>query len=298
MWETSIKHYKRFMTIEKGLQPLSIKAYIADVHKLQQFVEQFGLALSPVDIRSRHLQQFIDWLSELCVAPSTQARIISGIKAFYSYLYIDEQINVNPTELLEAPRYTRKLPDVLTNEEVDLMINAIDLSKPEGHRNKAIIETLYGCGLRVSELTSLRLTDLYFDDHYIRVIGKGSKERLIPVNDTTIQSIEYYIQDRNKLGNIDKTSENIVFLNRRGKKLTRVMIYTIVKNLSQKAQISKNVSPHTFRHTFATQLVQHGADLRAVQMMLGHESIVTTEIYAHLNQTFLRDTLEKYHPRF
>ncbi len=298
MWESTIKHYKRFMTIEKGLQPLSIKAYIADVQKLQQFVEQFGYELSPVDIRSKHLKQFIDWLNELCIAPSTQARIISGIKAFYSYLYIDEQISINPTELLDAPRYTRKLPDVLTNEEVEAIIQAIDLSKPEGHRNKAIIETLYGCGLRVSELTSLRLTDLYFDDNYIRVTGKGNKERLIPVNDTNIQSIKFYVQDRNKLRKIEKDSENIVFLNRRGKKLTRVMIFTIVKNLSQKAHITKNISPHTFRHTFATQLVQHGADLRAVQMMLGHESIVTTEIYAHLNQTFLRDTLEKYHPGF
>jgi integrase/recombinase XerD len=228
----------------------------------------------------------------------SQARIISGLKAFYKFLSIDEYIEENPTLLIEAPKLGRKLPVVLSVAEIDQLQAVIDLSSSEGHRNKAIIETLYSCGLRVSELIGLQISNLFFDQAYIKVIGKGNKERLVPISQKAIREIKYYVEGyRNHMSNIDKKSENILFLNRRGKQLTRVMIFTIVKRLAEKAEFSKSISPHTFRHSFATHLVEGGADLRVVQEMLGHESILTTEIYTHLDREFLKETIMMYHPR-
>jgi integrase/recombinase XerD len=227
----------------------------------------------------------------------SQARIISGLKAFYKYLIMEDYIDKDPTMLLETPNIGRKLPEVLSIEEIDRIIGAIDLSNPQGQRNKAIVETLYSCGLRVSELINLRITNLFFKDGFIKVSGKGNKERLVPIGQKAIKEIQFYFQDRNLLSTIDKSGENIVFLNRRGKPLTRVMIFTIVKNLAKIAGIKKNISPHTFRHSFATHLIDGGADLRAVQEMLGHESIITTEIYTHLDREYLRDAIIQFHPR-
>jgi integrase/recombinase XerD len=243
------------------------------------------------------LKEFVIWAGELGMSLKSQARLISGIKSFFKYLLLDEQINTDPSELLETPKTGRKLPVVLSIEEIDRIIAAIDLSRDDGHRNRAIIETLYSCGLRVSELVDLRITDLTLTQGFIKVTGKGSKERLVPISEKAVQDIEnYFIHSRNHLAPV-KGSENIVFLNRRGKKLTRVMIFTIIKTLALKAGVKKNISPHTFRHSFATHLVEGGADLRAVQEMLGHESILTTEIYTHLNREYLRDAIIMFHPR-
>jgi len=243
------------------------------------------------------LKDFISWINETGLHARSQARIISGLKAFYNYLLIEDSIEKDPTALLQSPNIGRKLPEVLSIDEIDRILGAIDLSKPEGQRNKAIIETLYSCGLRVSELINLRITNLYFKDGFIKVTGKGNKERLVPIGEKAIKEIRYYFQDRNLLSNIDKSGENIVFLNRRGKPLSRVMIFTIIKNLAKTAGIKKNISPHTFRHSFATHLIDGGADLRAVQEMLGHESIITTEIYTHLDREYLRDAIIRFHPR-
>jgi integrase/recombinase XerD len=253
--------------------------------------------VSPVTITLKHLKDFIYWINELGLSARSQARIISGLKAFFKYLILEDSIDNDPSSLLESPRLGRKLPEVLSIDEIDQIIAAIDLSQPEGQRNKAIIETLYSCGLRVSELINLKISNLYFDDGFIRVVGKGDKERLVPIGQKAMKEIRYYFQDRNLMNNIDKNSENIVFLNRRGKQLTRVMIFTIIKRLVEKAKIDKKVSPHTFRHSFATHLIDGGADLRAVQEMLGHESIITTEIYTHLDREYLRDAIIQYHPR-
>jgi len=253
--------------------------------------------LVPTQVAYEHLKAFMTWAGELGMSLRSQSRLVSGIKSFFKYLLIDEQISVNPAELLEAPRSGRKLPVVLGIDEIDRIINAIDLSKPEGHRNRAIIETLYSCGLRVSELVGLRITDLHFSQGFIRVKGKGNKERLVPISNRAIHDIDnYFKQSRHHIKPV-KAAGNIVFLNRRGNKLTRVMIFTIIKILVEKAGIKKQVSPHTLRHSFATHLVEGGADLRAVQEMLGHESILTTEIYTHLSREYLRDAIIMYHPR-
>ena len=296
-WSTYISEYISYLKIEKSLSKNSIEAYHRDIYMLQSFLELQKLNIQPTQIELQHLRDFISWVNELGISARTQARVISGIKSFYKYLLLDEKIENDPTALLESPRIGRKLPVILSVKEIDDLINAIDLSKPEGHRNKAIIETLYSCGLRVSELINLRLTDLFFDQGFIKILGKGNKERLVPISQKAIKEIEIYINHYRIHSKTDKQSENILFLNRRGKMLTRVMIFTVIKMLAKITGLQKSVSPHTFRHSFASHLIDGGADLRAVQEMLGHESIITTEIYTHLDTEYLRDTIIQYHPR-
>ena len=273
----------------------SILAYQNDVDKLKEFAA--ASSKLPDQLNYDDLKQFLSTLFDLGLSARSQARIISGIKQFYGFLILENLVKVDPSELLEQPKLGRKLPEVLTIEEIDSLLAAIDLSKNEGHRNHAMLETLYSCGLRVSELVGLRFSDLFFEEGFIRVIGKGNKERLVPVSQQVQKEIDIYQQHiRNHL-NIQKGSENIVFLNRRGAQLTRVMVFTIIKNLAESIGLKKNISPHTFRHSFATHLIEGGANLRAIQEMLGHESITTTEIYTHLDQRFLRDAILSYHPR-
>ena len=296
-WEKAESGFVAFLKLEKSLSANSIEAYKADLQKLKSYFQLQSLSIPPDQVEYTHLKNFVVWLNELGISPRSQSRIISGLKSFFRYLIIEEKIDKDPTELLDAPRLGRKLPEVLSLPEIDQLMAAIDLSKPEGHRNKAIIETLYSCGLRVSELIDLRLTNLFFNDEFIKVLGKGSKERLVPISPKAIKEIRFYFEQYRNHLSPKKGSENIVFLNRRGGKMTRVMIYTIVRELALKAGIKKNISPHTFRHSFATHLVDGGADLRAVQEMLGHESILTTEIYTHLNREYLRDEIMRFHPR-
>lgn len=296
-WDSYIKGFKSYLQLEKSLSENSVDAYIYDVEKLFQFISYFKLDISPDKIDYHLLQEFVKWVTELGMSARTQARVISGIKGFYKYLILENVIKVDPTELLESPKIGRKLPDTLNVEEINSLINAIDLSKPEGERNKAILETLYGCGLRVSELVNLRISGLYFDAGFVRVIGKGDKERLVPIGSVAKKHINIYLGKIRCHMIIKKGNEDILFLNRRGAKLTRVMIFTIIKQLAEKIGLKKKISPHTFRHSFATHLIEGGADLRAVQDMLGHESITTTEIYTHLNREFLRDAIIRFHPR-
>jgi len=296
-WEQIIVQFRNFLKLEKSLSANSISAYETDVRKFVTYLEIKELAITPNQVKLKDLKNFIEWINELGLHARSQSRIISGLKSFFKFLLLDNQIETDPSGLLESPKIGRKLPEVLSIIEIDKIIAAIDLSAPEGQRNKAIIETLYSCGLRVSELVNLKITNLFFDEGFIKVIGKGSKERLVPIGSKAIKEIELYFNDRNLLPNVDKASQNIVFLNRRGKQLTRVMIFTIIKRLVEKAQIKKTISPHTFRHSFATHLIDGGADLRAVQEMLGHESIITTEIYTHLDREYLRDAIIRFHPR-
>jgi len=297
MWNKNIYNFEIFLKLEKSLSPNSVSAYIHDIHMLTQYLEAANIEKEPAEIELSDLRKFVQWISELGVTPRTQARVISGIKAFFIFLMIEEIIEVNPITLLETPKIGKKLPVVLSVEEIDRLLAAIDLSKPEGQRNKAMIETLYSCGLRVTELINLKISNMYPDLGFIRVVGKGNKERLIPISPKALKEIDLYYQDRRRLPKIENSDGNIVFLNRRGKRLTRVMIFTIVKDLAKKIQLKKKISPHTFRHSFATHLVEGGADLRAVQEMLGHESILTTEIYTHLDSEYLRDTIIRFHPR-
>jgi integrase/recombinase XerD len=294
-WKQARTDFGNYLRLEKSLSENSISAYLIDVQKLEDFFSDNGSCKSPVSVTYDDLVKFIAWFGNKNQNARTQSRILSGIRAFYRFLLIDGKISENPSTLLESPRIGLKLPDVLSVEEIDSMISKIDLSKPEGHRNKAILETLYGCGLRVSELTGLRITDIHRKEGFIIVTGKGNKQRLIPISRTAVKYIDMYISDRKLLTKIHDA--NIVFLNRRGKKLTRAMIFHIIKELAARAEIKKNIHPHTFRHSFATHMVQAGADLRAVQEMLGHESIITTEIYTHIDRSFLRETINKYHPR-
>lgn len=296
-WESSIVQFRSYLKLERSLSNNSITAYETDIRKFVTYLEIAKLQVTPLSVTLQNLKDFIQWINELGLNARSQARIISGLKAFFKYLILEDIIETDPSNLLESPRLGRKLPEVLSLVEIDLIIAAIDLSKPEGQRNKAIIETLYSCGLRVSELINLKISNLYFDDGFIRIVGKGNKERLVPIGNKAMKEIKYYFQDRNVLSQIDKASENIVFLNRRGKKLTRVMIFTIIKKLAEIAKINKSISPHTFRHSFASHLIDGGADLRAVQEMLGHESIITTEIYTHLDREYLRDAIIQFHPR-
>lgn len=294
-WEHYIKDFVSYLKIEKGLAENSVFAYQRDVEKLHDFAK--SIQKSPIQITSEHLKQFIAELFDMGLSPRSQARIISGIKQFYSYLLLEDEIKDDPSELLEMPSLGRKLPEVLSEAEIDALIEAIDYSKAEAERNHAILETLYSCGLRVSELVNLKFEDLHFDKGFIRVIGKGNKERLVPINQTAANLIsEYRLNSRADL-KVKPGNEKIVFLNRRGAKLTREMIFTILKDLATKIGLKKQVSPHTFRHSFATHLLEGGANLRAIQEMLGHESITTTEIYTHLDERFLRDAILKFHPR-
>ncbi len=294
-WSRDIKNFVSYLKIEKGLAENSILAYQNDVAKLCDFA--VSNQKSPTEITYNDLKQFIAELFDLGLSARSQARIISGIKQFYSFLLLENVISNDPSELLEQPKIGRKLPEILTIEEIDALIAAIDLSKNEGHRNRAIIETLYSCGLRVSELINLRFSNLYFDEGFIRVIGKGNKERLVPVSPQVQKEIELYNNHIRRHQEITRGHENIVFLNRRGSQLTRVMIFTIIKELAKSIDLKKTISPHTFRHSFATHLIEGGANLRAIQDMLGHESITTTEIYTHLDQRFLRDAILSFHPR-
>ncbi len=296
-WEESKKGYETYLKLEKSLSPNSTTAYINDVNKLIEFLNKFYKKIGPEKVKLLHLKKFIEWLNERGVSPRTQARTISGIKSFYKYLLIEGMITSDPTALLESPRIGRKLPDILSMEEIDELIDAIDIDKPEGQRNKAMLETLYSCGLRVSELVSLKITNLHFAQGFIKIEGKADKERLVPVSSRAVDEIEKYMESYRQHLKISKDSENILFLNRRGKKLSRVMVFTIIKNLAGKIQLKKKISPHTFRHSFATHLINGGADLRAVQEMLGHESILTTEIYTHLDRDYLKNTIHQFHPR-
>lgn len=295
-WISAIEDYERFLRLEKSLSKNSVNAYIHDVTILAKFADEV-VGKEPESIDSNDMSLFLEHIKDKGLNHRSQARILSGVKGLFKYLMIEEAIDVDPTMQIEGPKMTRKLPDVLSVEEIDAIEATFDLSKSEGQRNKAIIETLYSCGLRVSELVNLRITDLNFEQGFIKVIGKGDKERLVPIGQKAIKEINLYKPDRNSLSSIQKGSENILFLNRRGKKLTREMIFTIVKNAAQKAGITKNISPHTLRHSFATHLIEGGADIRVVQEMLGHESILTTEIYTHLDRHFLKETILRFHPR-
>lgn len=294
-WERYIKDFVSFLKIEKGLAENSIFAYQNDVRKLQVFSEARNLDVKAIEYE--HLQEFIAVLFDLGLHARSQARIISGIKQFFVFLLVEDEISDDPSELLELPKVGRKLPEVLTIEEIDALIQAIDHSKAESQRNVAILETLYSCGLRVSELVSLRFSDLYFEEGFIRVIGKGNKERLVPVSKSVENEVNRYKADVRDHQTVQPGNENIVFLNRRGAKLTRVMIFTIIRQLAAAIGLKKTISPHTFRHSFATHLIEGGANLRAIQDMLGHESITTTEIYTHLDQRFIRDAIIRFHPR-
>lgn len=298
MWEAYKKGYKAYLQLEKSLSENSVEAYIRDVDKLTDYLQSSSQLKAPDELSLKELQQFVKWIAELGMTASSQARIISGLRGFYKYCLLENITAKDPTTLLEAPKLKRALPDVLSYEEIENIISQIDLSKPEGGRNKAILETMYSCGLRVSEVVNLKISCLYLDVGFIRVIGKGDKERLVPIGSDAVKYITIYKDNIRNHQEIKPGNEDILFLNRRGTLLSRVMIFLLIKDLAFKAGIKKNISPHTFRHSFATHLVEGGADLRAVQEMLGHESITTTEIYTHLDREYLRRTLEKYHPGF
>ncbi len=296
-WSQSIKEFESFLRLEKSLSVNSIEAYSTDVSKLVSFLVWRNLDISPEKLTPEILREFIAWVHQLGMSPRSQSRVISGIKAFYKYLLFTDQIDKDPSELLESPKIGRKLPEVLSTIEIDKMLAAIDQSRPEGRRNKAMLETLYSCGLRVSELVNLQISNIFKKDGFIKVVGKGNKERLVPISDKALNEINNYMPDRQSLPSIDKKDADILFLNRRGRRLSRVMIFLIIKGLAEKVEINKKISPHTFRHSFATHLVEGGADLRAVQEMLGHESIITTEIYTHIDREYLRDAIIRFHPR-
>lgn len=297
MWDNLLEEYKEFLLLEQNLSDSTLENYIRDIQRLREFIEQKYTQITYNKLQLEHLRDYLTFLNELGVSQATQARHVSSIKSFFRFLLYTNKVEENPASLLEAPRLGRKLPVVLSLEEINNLVAKVDLSKKDGHRNKAIIETLYGCGLRVSELVNLKLTDIFAEDGFIRVKGKGDKERLVPIGVTALKAIEHYKeQNRNHL-EINKEDKDVLFLNRRGSRLSRIMIFNIIKKLAELAGINKNISPHTFRHSFATHLVERGADLRAVQEMLGHESILTTEIYTHLDQNFLRQTIIEHHPR-
>lgn len=289
-----ISKYKTYLRLEKSLSGNSIDAYLTDLDKLLRFVESEGLRIE--DVAYEDLQQFVAQLHDIGIHPRSQARIISGIKSFYRFLLLDDYITIDPTELLESPKIGFKLPEVLSVNEINNILDTIDLSLPEGQRNRAMLEVLYSCGLRVSELTGLKYPDVYFDEGFIRVEGKGSKQRLVPISETAIREIRNYLFDRNTIV-VKKGFEDTLFLSRRGTALSRIMVFHIIKQQTEMAGIQKNVSPHTFRHSFATHLLEGGANLRAIQEMLGHESITTTEIYTHIDREFLRKEILEHHPR-
>lgn len=296
-WETYIKHFGSYLKLERSLSSNSIQAYVRDVEKLAQFVEMKFAGVSPLVITPKQLQAFLQYINELGMSAFSQARILSGIKAFYKYLLFEELMEKDPTALIEGPKLGRKLPDTLDYEEIVKMLDAIDLSKPEGGRNRAMLEMLYSSGLRVSELVNLKIGNVYFDLGFLRVIGKGNKERLVPIGKDALKFLKIYLEEIRVHVPVQKGSESHVFLNRRGKKLSRVMIFMIIRELAAKTRLNKTISPHTFRHSFATHLIEGGADLRAVQEMLGHESITTTEIYTHLDRDYLRQVIQEFHPR-
>jgi integrase/recombinase XerD len=295
-WASHIKNYQSFLRIERGLSAHTVENYTFDINRLCKFLSENQIHVSPIEINEEVLQQFIYNVSSEVNARS-QARIISGLKSFFSWLIFEDYRSDNPLELIETPKIGRKLPDTLSLDDIDRLIAAIDLSKEEGERNRAILETLYGCGLRVSELVTLKISDLFFDEGFIKITGKGNKQRFVPIGNLTQKYIDIYRNTiRNKIS-IQKGFEDTLFLNRRGKQLTRAMIFTIIKTLAEKIKLNKNISPHTLRHSFATHLLENGADLRSIQLMLGHESITTTEIYVHLDRKHLTQVINSFHPR-
>lgn len=296
-WMDAIKGFEFYLRLEKSLSQNSIEAYLTDVKKLCSFAGGMDGPLAPEEVNTELIREMLRFFKEAGLTERTQARIVSGIKAFYRYLLLEGIIKEDPSERIESPKIGRKLPEVLTISEIDAMENAVDLSKPEGHRNRAMIEVMYSCGLRVSELVNLRISHIHRKDEYVRILGKGNKERLVPIGSRALKEIDLYLPWRNLLPSIDPRNSDILFLNRNGKKLTRVMVFLIVKDLAEKAGIRKQISPHTLRHSFATHLIEGGADLRAVQEMLGHASILTTEIYTHVDKEYLRDAILRFHPR-
>ncbi|NBL64886.1 site-specific tyrosine recombinase XerD [Flavobacterium sp. NST-5] len=295
-WNSYIKSFSDYLKIERGLSANTISNYVLDVEKLVHFLEEKNIQTKPVDINEEEIQQFIYEISKYVNAAS-QARIISGLRSFFSYLIFEDYRKTDPMELIEVPKIGRKLPDTLSVEEIDQIITSIDLSSKEGERNRAMLETLYGCGLRVSELISLKISDLFFDEGFIKITGKGNKQRFVPISNHTQKYINIYLKTVRPNQSISKKFEDILFLNRRGNQLTRAMIFTIIKNLATQINLRKTISPHTFRHSFATHLLENGADLRSIQLMLGHESITTTEIYVHLDKRHLATVVEAFHPR-
>ncbi len=295
-WKQGLQDYQHYMKIERGLSENSISSYTRDIQKLVDFLLEHEIEASPINIQQESLQKFIYDLAKE-INPRSQARIISGLKGFFTYLIFEDYRMDNPMDLIESPKIGRKLPDTLSVDEINGLIAEIDLSKPEGERNRAILETLYGCGLRVSELINLKLSDLYFEEDFIKVTGKGNKQRFVPISPINRKYIGIYRNAIRVHLPIQKEYEDFLFLNRRGKQLTRAMIFTIVKRLAEKKGLKKNISPHTFRHSFATHLLENGADLRAIQQMLGHESITTTEVYMHVNRSHLAKVLRDFHPR-
>jgi len=297
-WDLYIRQFKNYLKLERSLSKNSIEAYIHDIIKLKQYIEISNNKTSPLTITTDQLEGFLEYINQtIGLTPHSQARILSGVKAFYKYLLFEEIIDKDPTQLIEGPKLGRKLPDTLHYHEIEKLLATIDMSTDEGMRNRAIIETLYSSGLRVSELVELRISHVYFDIGFLRITGKGRKERLVPIGRAALKYIKIYVNEIRCHIHIKPGFENYVFLNRRGAKLTRVMIFTIIKNLSKKSGIGKKISPHTFRHSFATHLIEGGADLRAVQEMLGHESITTTEIYTHLDRDYLKQVIKEFHPR-
>ncbi|WP_420601029.1 site-specific tyrosine recombinase XerD [Flagellimonas sp.] len=295
-WNQALTDYQHYLKIERGLSENTITNYGLDLQKLKDYLDEHSIGESPLEITQETIQKFVYDVAKM-VNPRSQARIISGLKGFFTYLIFEDYRTDNPLDLIETPKTARKLPDTLSTDEINNLIAAIDLSKPEGERNRAILETLYGCGLRVSELVNLKLSDLYFEEDFIKVTGKGNKQRFVPISGLNKKYINIYRSEIRIHLNVQREHEDFLFLNRRGKQLTRAMIFTIIKRLAEKIELNKNISPHTFRHSFATHLLENGADLRAIQQMLGHESITTTEVYMHVNRKHLTDVLMTYHPR-
>ena len=295
-WQSYIKEYQNYLRLERGLSKNTIENYTFDIEKLVLFLNQHDIQVSPITISEEIVQQFIYEIASKVNARS-QSRVISGLKSFFNYLVFEDYRKDTPLELIEVPKTGRKLPDTLATEEIDALISAIDLSTPEGERNRAMLETLYSCGLRVSELVGLKISDLFFEEGFIKITGKGNKQRFVPVGGSTIKYINSYVNLIRVHYAVQKGYEDTLFLNRRGKQLTRAMIFTIIKELALKINLNKTISPHTFRHSFATHLLENGADLRSIQLMLGHESITTTEVYMHLDRKFLSEVLNNYHPR-
>ncbi|MBP9151589.1 MAG: site-specific tyrosine recombinase XerD [Flavobacteriales bacterium] len=296
-WQRAILGFKSYLQLERSLSGNTVEAYVRDISQLRSFIESTSGEETPIGLKTAQLKEFVQQIAELGLSANTQSRMVSGIRSFYKYLLLEDKIDVDPSALLETPKIGRKLPDTLSNDEVVAMIDSIDLSKSEGERNRAILETLYGSGLRVSELTNLKISNIYFNDGIMRILGKGSKERLVPLGGIAAKRISSYIKEIRVHAKIQKGADDFVFLNRRGNPLSRIMIFNIVKKAAYDAGIKKSISPHTLRHSFATELIQRGADLRAVQDMLGHESITTTEIYTHLDRDYLRSNIIQFHPR-
>ncbi|HQS06777.1 MAG: site-specific tyrosine recombinase XerD [Sphingobacteriales bacterium 17-39-43] len=296
-WQTGLIGFRSYLRLERSLSANTIEAYLHDVDMLIQFFKTRSQKKEVSEVSGNDLKEFLVWINELGMLPPTQARVLSGLKAFFKYLLLDNQIKIDPSALIESPKTSRKLPDTLSILEINKLIEAIDLSKAEGMRNKAMLEILYGCGLRVSELTSLKISNLFLDIDFIKILGKGDKERLVPIGSEAIKFLRIFIEEVRVHIAVKPGKEDFVFLNMRGNPISRVMVFLIIKDLAKKAAINKSISPHTFRHSFATHLIEGGADLRAVQEMLGHESITTTEIYTHLDRDYLRETIIQYHPR-